>query len=117
MVSRRDGALLVATGASAVRGMRNFSGPGPALAAQRNYLQSLEAELDGTGVYVGRLYIGATIKGSAWHSRVQAMEASGRPAYGRGPVVDPDDLAGLLWTMHTTTREPEVIYPEGVVAR
>jgi short-subunit dehydrogenase len=110
MIERRAGALLVATGASAVRGMRNFSGPGPALAAQRNYFQSLQAELAGTGVYVGRLYIGAVIKNSAWHARVEAQGPSGR----RDPVADPDELAGILWAMHNTTRQPEVIYPEGM---
>jgi short-subunit dehydrogenase len=97
--------------------MRNFSGPGPALAAQRNYFQSLQAELASTGVYVGRLYIGAIIKNSAWHARIEAQEASGRPAQRRDPVVDPDDLAGLLWTMHNTTKQPEVIYPEGILDR
>jgi short-subunit dehydrogenase len=117
MLEQRDGALLVATGASAVRGMPNLSGPGPALAAQRNYFQSLQAELAGTGVYVGRLYIGAIIKNSAWHARIQAQEASARPAHARGPIVDPDHLADLLWTMHTTTRQPEVIYPEGIFDR
>jgi hypothetical protein len=42
---------------------------------------------------------------------------SGRPAQSRGPVVDPGDLADLLWTMHDTTKQPEVSYPEGIVDR
>jgi hypothetical protein len=44
------------------------SGPGPALAAQRNYLASLHAELADTGVCLGMLYIGATIENSAFHT-------------------------------------------------
>jgi short-subunit dehydrogenase len=114
MIEQRHGAILLATGASAVQGMPNFSGPGPALAAQRNYLQSLQAEVAEYGVYVGRLYIGATITGSAWHSRVQAEEAAGPAASARGPLVDPADLAGLLWAMHQTGTQAESIYPQGI---
>jgi NADP-dependent 3-hydroxy acid dehydrogenase YdfG len=114
MIEQRDGAILLATGASAVQGMPDFSGPGPALAAQRNYLQSLQAELTGQGVYVGRLYIGTVIKNSAWHTRVQADQAAGRSAQARGPAVDPADLADLLWAMHHTTRKPEALYPDGI---
>lgn len=114
MIEQRDGAILLATGASAVQGMRNFSGPGPALAAQRNYLQSLQAEVAEHGVYVGRLYIGAAITGSAWHSRVQAEDAAGRPGRAHVPVVDPAHLAGLLWTMHQTGSKAEAIYPQGI---
>jgi short-subunit dehydrogenase len=129
MIEQRHGAILLATGASAVQGTRNFRGPGPALAAQRNYLQSLQAEVAEHGVYVGRLYIGATIAGSTWHSRAMAEEAAaeeaaaeeaaaeeaaGRPARTRGPVVDPAHLAGLLWEMHQTGTKAESIYPQGI---
>ena len=116
MIEQHEGAVLLATGASAVQGMPNFSGPGPALAAQRNYLQSLQAELTDTGVYVGRLYIGAPIKGSAWHARIEADEEVDRPSQARRPTVDPVDLAELLWTMHHTTKQPETIHPQGIFA-
>jgi hypothetical protein len=53
---QHHGAILLATGASAVHGMPNFSGPGPALAAGRNCLQSLQAEVADNGIYVGRPY-------------------------------------------------------------
>ena len=112
MIEQRAGAILLATGASAVQGMPNFSGPGPALAAQRNYLQSLHAELAASGVYAGGLYIGATIEHSAWHATVEADAAAGRPTRARGPVVSPSHLADLLWTMHNVSRQPEAIYPE-----
>jgi short-subunit dehydrogenase len=117
MIERHDGAILVATGASAVQGFPNLSGPGPCLAAQRNYLQSLESELADKGIYVGRLYIGATITHSAWHSKIEADRAIGQPTWPRGPVVDPADLADLLWTMHNVTKCPESIYPEDIFRR
>jgi short-subunit dehydrogenase len=115
MIEQRDGAILIATGASAIQGMPNFSGLGPGLAAQRNYLQSLDAELDGTGVSVGRLY-SATIERSAWHAKVEANKAAGKPTGARGPVVDPAHLAGMLWTMHHT-KQSEAIYPEDLFDR
>lgn len=62
MIGQHDGAVLLAAGASAVRGLPNFSGPGPALAAQRNYVQSLHAELAAGGVYAGGLYRSASTR-------------------------------------------------------
>jgi NADP-dependent 3-hydroxy acid dehydrogenase YdfG len=117
MLEQRDGALLAAAGGSAVRGVPYFSGPGPALAAQRNYLQCLETELEGTGVFVGRLYIGATIRNSDWHRRIQEQDAAGEPTRTGDPIVDPDDLANILWTMHHVTRQPESLCPEAIFAR
>lgn len=117
MLEQQHGALLVAAGASAVRGVPYFSGPGAALAAQRNYLQSLETELTGTGVFVGRLYIGATIKNSAWHKRIQAQQTAGQPTRTSDPIVDPSDLADVLWNMHHTTKQPETLYPEAIFDR
>lgn len=117
LIQQRDGAILLATGASAVQGLPNFSGPGPALAAQRNYLQSLHAELAPHGVYAGGLYIGAIIEHSAWHARVEADTAASRAARPRGPVVSPAYLADLLWTMHNVSRPPEALYPENVFTR
>lgn len=117
MIEQQRGAIMVAAGASAVRGVPYFSAPGPALAAQRNYMQSLEAELAGTGVFVGRLYIGATIKNSAWHKRLQAMQAAGTPTDRRDAIIDPDDLADIVWNMHHTTKQPETLYPEGIFDR
>ena len=121
MIEQGDGAVLLATGASAVRGLPRFGGAGPALAAQRNYLQSLHAELAATGVYAGGLYIGATIEHSAWHAKVMADAAAdttaGQPGRVRGPVVSPAYLADLLWTMQHVSRPLEVLYPEDVFSR
>jgi NADP-dependent 3-hydroxy acid dehydrogenase YdfG len=110
MLDRGAGAILTAQGMAAVRGMQGMSGPGPVLAAQRNYLQSLEAEVGPRGVFVGRLYIGAAIEGTPFHaSRVEAR-AAGRPV-APFPDVDPALLADLLWTMREEGVH-ERLYPE-----
>jgi short-subunit dehydrogenase len=110
MLEQGDGAILTAQGGSTVRGLPHMSGPSPAQAAQRNYLQALHAEVAGQGVYVGMLYIGAAIKDSAFHTELEKTKAAGEPVW-EMPVVDPGHLAGLLWTMHATRKEQEAVYP------
>jgi len=110
MLEQGDGAILTAQGASSLQGPPNMSGPGPAQAAQRNYLQSLHAEVGEKGVYVGMLYIGAAIEHSAFHVEMERAKAAGEPVW-EMPVVDPDQLADRLWTMHRTREEPEVKFP------
>jgi short-subunit dehydrogenase len=116
MVAKGDGAILTAQGASTLQGRPHMSGPGPAQAAQRNYLQSLHAEVAAKGVYVGMLYIGGWIEHSAAHAEMEAAKAAGDPVPG-GPTVDPAHLADLLWTMHRTKGQPEASYPEGLFDR
>ena len=101
MIERGDGAVLTAQGASSVRGIPYLSGPGPAQAAQRNYLQSLAVEVAGKGVYVGALYIGAAIKNTPFHAQFPDMLAA-----------DPADLADLLWGMHAARSRLEASFPE-----
>jgi short-subunit dehydrogenase len=110
MLEQGDGAILTAQGGSTVQGLPNMSGPSPAQAAQRNYLQALHAEVAEKGVYVGMLYIGAAIENSAFHAEIQQGKAGERPIW-EMPTVDPDYLADLLWTMHSTKERPEVIHP------
>jgi short-subunit dehydrogenase len=112
MLEQGAGAILTAQGASAVQGMPNMSGPGPALAAQRNYLQSLHAEVADKGISVGRLYIGAAIENTPFHAWMEATKAAGDPVPAM-PTADPAHLADLLWTMHNTKEQPqEATYPE-----
>jgi short-subunit dehydrogenase len=111
MIEERSGAILTAQGASTVHGLPNMSGPGPAQAAQRNYLQSLHAEVSDKGVYVGMLYIGAIIENSAFHVWTEEARAAGT-GKDWGPTVDPDHLADLLWNMHKNKGESEANYPE-----
>jgi len=110
MLEQSNGAILTAQGGSTVHGLPGLSGPGPAQAAQRNYLQSLHTELAEKGVYVGMLYVGAAIVHSAFDTELEAAKAAGGPVW-EMPRVDPDFLADMLWTMHHTTRQPEIIYP------
>lgn len=109
MLEAGDGAILTAQGASTLRGRPDMSGPGPAQAAQRNYLQSLHAEVADKGIYVGMLYIGAIIENSAFHTWTTA---GGGGARDWGPTVTPSHLAGLLWTMHQTKGPAEATYPD-----
>ena len=98
-------------GASSVRGLPYMNGPGPAQAAQRNYLQSLHYEVATQGVYVGMLYVGAAIEHSAFHTEMERAKAAGEAVW-EMPVVDPAYLADLLWTMHAAHGPPEVTYPD-----
>jgi hypothetical protein len=56
------------------------------------------------------LYIGAAIKNSAFHAEMEKAKAAGDPVW-EMPTVDPEHLAGLLWTMHGAKGQREVIYP------
>jgi short-subunit dehydrogenase len=111
MVEQGDGAILTAQGASTVHGLPNMSGPGPAQAAQRNYLQSLHTEVADKGVYVGMLYVGAIIEDSAFHAWLQNAKATGAETRDWGPTVAPAHLADLLRDMHTARSAPEAVYP------
>jgi short-subunit dehydrogenase len=115
MLQQCDGAILTAQGASTLRGLPNMSGPGPAQAAQRNYLQSLHAEMAGKGIYTGMLYIGAIIENSAFHA--WATTPGGGGARDWGPTVSPDHLADLLWNMHNAKGPTEATYPESILNR
>ncbi|MFJ4657696.1 SDR family NAD(P)-dependent oxidoreductase [Nocardia sp. NPDC088792] len=110
MLVRGDGAILSAQGASALQGMPHIAG-GFALAAQRNYLQSLHAAVRDKGVYVGGLYIGAAIEHSPFHAAREAAKASGASVPDM-PSVDPRHLADLLWTMQQAEGGPEATFPE-----
>jgi short-subunit dehydrogenase len=116
MIEKGSGAILTAQGASTVQGLPNMSGPGPAQAAQRNYLQSLHAEMADKGVYVGMLYIGAIIENSAFH--IQTLEEKNAGASRNwGPAVNPAHLADLLWNMHSAKSPAETTYPERLFDR
>ncbi|MFD0735048.1 SDR family NAD(P)-dependent oxidoreductase [Planotetraspora mira] len=114
MVERRDGAILSAQGAAAVRGRPNMSGWPVALAAQRNYLQSLAAEVAGKGVYVGMLYIGARIVGTPFEADYERRRAQGEPMPDMA-AADPGELADILWDMHAKRNRHETIVPAGLL--
>jgi hypothetical protein len=59
---------------------------------------------------VGMLYMGAAIRNSAFHTKLEQAKAAGGPVW-EMPTVDPEQLAELLWTMHGTRRQREAVYP------
>lgn len=111
LLEQRSGAILTAQGSTALTGRPGMSGPGPAMAAQRNYLQALEKEVAGSGVFVGRLYISALIKNSAIDQAMQQARAAGGKALPAAALIDPDGLADKLWRMHHSRRPHETVAP------
>lgn len=107
MVKQKNGAILTAQGATALRGTPRMSGPGPAMAAQRNYLQALEKELAPSHIFVGRMYISALIENSTIH---QGLTTAGKNVP-RAGLVNPDKLAAKLWTMQEKDHPHEVAAP------
>ncbi|MGI5460825.1 SDR family NAD(P)-dependent oxidoreductase [Streptomyces sp. CA-249302] len=107
---RGDGAFLMTTGASAVTPMAHLSGIGPVMAAARNYVYSLNAELADGGIYAGTLSVGAMI------ARSEVSEKAAERGLDGFPVVDPDQLADLYWEMYTERDGVERLYPEHAAA-
>lgn len=108
MLARGAGAIVVVGGLTAVVTMPGLSGVGPLMAAARNYIFTLNAEVAPKGIYAGTLNIGALIDRSAGF---RAMTASGAPLDPRLPVIDPDDIAQEIWTLVTRRDRVEAILP------
>ncbi|TCV92685.1 hypothetical protein EC912_10623 [Luteibacter rhizovicinus] len=85
-----------------------MSGVAPLMAAARNYAFTLNAEAMPKGVYAGTVNIGAAIDRSAG---LRAMTANGIELDPRFPSIDPDDIAGEIWTLVTKRDRVEVILP------
>ncbi|UJR85261.1 Hypothetical protein I5071_73410 [Sandaracinus amylolyticus] len=109
MLARGDGAIVLGGGLTAVHAMPGMSGVGPAMAAARNYIFTLNAEVGPKGVYAGTVTIGALIERSAGH---RAMTAGGAPLDARFPVIDPDAIADEIWTLVTKRERVEVVLPQ-----
>ncbi|WP_418125790.1 SDR family NAD(P)-dependent oxidoreductase [Variovorax sp. 160MFSha2.1] len=108
MLARGDGAMIVVGGLAGVVAIPGMSGVGPAMAAARNYVLTLNAELVPKGVYAGTVSIGAVIDRS---TGLRAMTASGAKLDPRLPVLDPDDIAEDIWSLATKRDRPESILP------
>ena len=106
MLGRGSGSILYAGGATGIQAPPTMSGPAPAVAAARNYLQTLHAEVGARGVYVGALFVAAMIAGSAAHAAASRWDPDGE-----FPVVAPDDLADVLWRLHTDRTSFEETHP------
>lgn len=109
MLKQGSGAILTAQGATALEALPGMSGPGPAMAAQRHYLTSLQKEVSGKGVFVGRLYISGLIRGSAIDQMMR--ETRGPEAKEIPGTVSPDELAAKLWDMQRGGRQHEAVVP------
>jgi len=109
MLARGHGSILLTQGSFAVTPVPFASGPGPVMAATRNYVHSLAGELDGTGVHAGLLAIGASIDRSEMS---ELARAAGDDSGGGRGTVDPDDLADLYWGMHVRHDVVEIVRPE-----
>lgn len=112
MTERGEGAILLTQGFSAVMPAPHFSGPGPVMAAARNYLHSLNGELAGTGVYAGTVAVAAAVARSE-NAPVVVEPAEGGEGFGgmEFPIVDPDDIASLYWEMLQARDQVEHVFP------
>jgi hypothetical protein len=78
------------------------------MAAARNYVLTLNAEVAEKGVYAGTVNIGAMIDRSAG---MRAATAGGHELDPRLPVINPDEIAEELWTLVTKRDRVEAILP------
>ena len=108
MRSRGNGAFIVADGLSAVVPMAGMSGPGPAFAGTRNYIMTLNNEVQPHGVYAGMLHVGAMIENSSGMAAALAAGMKLDPSF---PVVDPDMLADEVWSLASERDRAESILP------
>ncbi|MBE1160903.1 SDR family NAD(P)-dependent oxidoreductase [Dyella acidiphila] len=108
MLARGNGAVVIVGGLTAVVPMAGLSGVGPLMAAARNYVYTLNAEVTPKGVYAGTVNIGAAIDRSAG---LRAMTANGTKLDPSFPVIDPDDIAQEIWSLVTQRDRIECILP------
>lgn len=108
MLDRGEGTIFYASPATAMGAPAGMSGPAVVGAAARHYLQTLAAEVGPQGVHVGALFIAGFID----HSAAIEMLAAAGPVEDSGfPIIDPDDLAELLWSQHLAKESGENVYP------
>ncbi|CDX51629.1 conserved exported hypothetical protein [Mesorhizobium plurifarium] len=109
MLARGDGAIVIVGGLTTVVTIPGMSGVGPMMAATRNYVLTLNAEVAQKGVYAGTMNIGAFIDRSAG---MRAAMAGGKELDSRLPVIDPDEIADEIWSLVTTRDRVEAILPQ-----
>ncbi|GGV22820.1 short-chain dehydrogenase [Actinomadura cremea] len=99
MLERHSGALLFATGLSAVTPMPALGNLAVLSAALHTYALTLHAALADRGVYAGSLVIGGAIE----RGDIYRMVASRPAEFGdiSAMTLNPDDIADAAWTMIT----------------
>lgn len=109
MLARGDGAVVIVGGLTAVVTMPGLSGVGPLMAAARNYVFTLNAEVATKGIYAGTVNIGALIENSAgFRALTSGGGATLDPRY---PLINPDDIAQEIWSLVTKRDRVEAILP------
>lgn len=108
MLARGDGAIVLVSGLTAVVTIPGMSGVGALMAAARNYIFTLNAEVAPKGVFAGSVSIGAMIERS---TGMRAATAGGAKLDPRLPIIDPDDIAEEIWTLITKRDRVEAILP------
>ncbi len=108
MLARGDGAIVLVTGLTAVVTVPGISGVGPAMAAARNHILTLNAEVAGKGVFAGSVSIGAMIERS---TGMRIATADGATLDPRLPVIDPDVIAEEIRSLVLKRDRAEVILP------
>lgn len=108
---RGDGSILVTQGISATHPMPGLSGLGPAMAAARNYVQSLAGEISGPGLYAATLQIGAMVTGSAAHTAL--LSGAIQPDVDLTGITEiaPATIAETLWQMHAKREVSDLQLP------
>ncbi|WP_322084447.1 SDR family NAD(P)-dependent oxidoreductase [Burkholderia sp. BCC1972] len=107
-LTRGDGAVVIVGGLAAVVPIPGMSGVGPAMAATRNYVHTLNAEVAARGVYAGTMNIGAMIERS---TGLRAVQAAGHELAPNLPRIDPDVIAEEIWSLVTKRDRVESILP------
>jgi short-subunit dehydrogenase len=110
MLRRGDGAIVIVSGASAVMVEAGWSGPGPALAATRNFILSLNGECMPRGVYTGSVSIFAGIEGSEHMAEVEMDNPFDQPAAAI-PWISPDTIADEILDLVTRRECAELYLP------
>jgi NAD(P)-dependent dehydrogenase (short-subunit alcohol dehydrogenase family) len=108
MIDRGAGALLFVAGLGAVVPLPGLGALAVASAALRTYALTLNAALDGTGVYAGALVIGGLIEGGDIHRH--AVAAADPDEAARLPTLDPHAIADTAWELSTERDRPEATF-------
>jgi NADP-dependent 3-hydroxy acid dehydrogenase YdfG len=97
MKQRGEGTILAGFGGTAQGGLPGLSGPGPAMNAGRNYLQSLQREMLEHMINVGALTISGAIRGSVDADRYDTPGGADHiPEKLSIPMADPMEMLELL---------------------
>lgn len=106
------GKIFVGLGGSGRHAVPFMSGPGPGMAAARNYLISLQGELAAENIKVVMLTLTAVIKNSAWQEKLASGEIKFELPPGIViPEVEPDTLADWLFEAAENGTK-EILHPE-----